>query len=94
MNFDNPYWIDLKVTYESYQSVGRLPEFHKKYVCTKCQYEIPCFTTCDEVRCKCQEFKPKTVRKSDKYLHINDFMNDVAAFEISRAKIIFKDGLI
>lgn len=49
MNFDNPYWIDLKVTYEFYQASGRLPEFHKKYVCTKCQYEIPCFTTCDEV---------------------------------------------
>ena len=33
---------------------------------------------------KCQEFKPKTVRKGDKYLHINDFMNDVAAFEAAR----------
>lgn len=53
MNFDNPYWIDLKVTYECYQTVGRLPEFYKKHVCTKCRYEIPCFTTCDEVRCKC-----------------------------------------
>lgn len=61
MNFDNPYWIDLKVTYEFYQTSGRFPEFHKKYVCTKCQYEIPCFTTCDEVRCKCREFKPKMV---------------------------------
>jgi hypothetical protein len=84
MNFDNPYWIDLKVTYEFYQTSGRLPEFHKKHVCTKCQYEIPCFTTCDDVRCKCREFKPKTVQKADKYLHINDFMNDVAAFEASR----------
>lgn len=39
MNFDNPCWIDLKVTYEYYQAAGRLPEFHKKYVCTKCQYD-------------------------------------------------------
>ena len=53
MKFDDPYWIDLKVTYECYQAVGRLPEFYKKHVCTKCQYEIPCFTTCDEVRSKC-----------------------------------------
>ena len=83
MNFDNPYWIDLKVTYEFYQTSGR---FHKKYVCTKCQYEIPCFTTCDEVRCKCREFKPKTVQKADKYLDINDFMNDVAAFKAGRKK--------
>lgn len=37
MNFDNPYWIDLKVTYEYYQVAGRLPEFYKKHVCTKCQ---------------------------------------------------------
>ena len=27
MNFDNPYWIDLKVTYEYYQAADRLPEF-------------------------------------------------------------------
>ena len=33
---------------------------------------------------KCREFKPKTVQNADKYLHINDFMNDVAAFEASR----------
>ena len=35
MNFDNPYWIDLKITYENYQAAGRLPEFYKKHVCVK-----------------------------------------------------------
>lgn len=60
MNFDNPYWIDLKVTYEFYQTSGLLPEFHKKHVCTKCQYEIPCFTTCDDVRCKCPRSECRT----------------------------------
>ena len=84
VNFSTSYWHDLKPTYETYKAQGRVPEFYKLHICPQCRYEIPCISTCDEVRCKCQEFKPKTVRKADKYLHINDFMNDVAAFEATR----------
>ena len=39
MNFDNPYWIDLKVTYEYYQTAGRLPEFYKK-ACTATKMSV------------------------------------------------------
>ena len=33
MNFDNPYWIDLKVTYEYYQASGSL---HRTYGASGC----------------------------------------------------------
>lgn len=81
MNLNYPQWENERVTYEYYWQKNALPEFYKKYVCSKCLYEIPCIMTCDTVRCDCHEFRKKRKQHDEAYLFINDFLQDVAGYE-------------